>query len=50
VIDSAAVANTELVDISLIVQDYIPFPNPVTSITLTGATDSVALYLEPYND
>jgi len=27
--------------------DYIPFINPVISITLTNATDSVFLYLEP---
>ncbi len=46
--NAAAVAVTTKTweGIALIKGDYVPFEFPVVDITLTGATDSVILYLE----
>ena len=46
---AASVTGKTWQSVALKAMDYIPFEKPVTSITLTGATDSVFLYLEPKN-
>jgi len=42
-----AVVDDSNENIALIVNEYIPFNPPITSITLNGLNDSVALWLQP---
>jgi len=45
-IDGSAVTDLSWEDVALQNGDYIPLETPLTSITLTGAADSVWCYLQ----